>query len=178
MHTIPTSIEGLVHLAPDVHGDERGFFVETYQRDRLAEAGIRNEFVQHNQSRSRMGTLRGLHYQAGNGQAKLVRVARGRILDVAVDLRESSPTFGRHQAFELDDVNHHQLYIPVGFAHGFLVLSEEADVCYLVSSYYDRNAERGVVWNDSTLAIDWPIAQPLLSPRDAALPAFDDVRYR
>lgn len=165
-----TSLPGVVILEPAVHGDERGFFVETYRRDDLALLGINTEFVQQNQSRSGRGTLRGLHFQAPPGQAKLVRVARGGIWDVVVDIRPSSPTFGGHVAVELDDVAHRQLFVPPGFAHGFCVTSEVADVTYLVSTYYDPALERGVAWNDPELAISWPVNEPILSARDRSHP--------
>jgi len=170
MRSIPTRLAGLVHLAPDVHGDDRGFFVETFRRDALEALGVAEEFVQDNHSRSRRGTLRGMHFQVGIGQGKLVWVARGTILDVAVDIRRGSPTYGNHEAFELDDVSHHQLYVPVGFAHGFLVTSDVADVCYKVTSYYDPAAERGIAWNDPAVGIEWPDPEPILSARDRELP--------
>lgn len=172
---IPTELEGLVRIAPDVHGDDRGFFVETYRRDGLASVGVSEEFVQDNHARSGRGTLRGLHFQIGMGQGKLVRAARGAILDVVVDIRRNSRTFGRHEAVELDDVGHHQLYVPVGFAHGYLVLSDVADVCYNVTSYYDPAAERGIAWDDPALGIDWPVADPILSARDRGLPRLSDI---
>ena len=163
-------IDGPLLLIPEVHGDARGFFVETFRADEVADAGIRETFVQHNQSRSVRGTLRGLHFQVPPGQSKLVRVARGAIHDVVVDIRRESPTFGRHSTVGLDDVNHHQLYIPPGFAHGFCVLSEVADVVYSVSSYYDPALERGVAWNDPALRIEWPVDDPVLSLRDQQNP--------
>ena len=127
MERLPTRLDGLVLLAPTVHGDERGFFLETYRADAWARHGVPTAFVQDNHSRSRRGTLRGIHFQTHPGQGKLVRVARGRVLDVAVDLRRGSPTFGEWESFELDDVHGRQLWIPVGFGHGFCVLSDEAD---------------------------------------------------
>ena len=163
-------IVGPLLLIPEVHGDPRGFFVETFRADEIADAGISEAFVQHDQSRSVRGTLRGLHFQVPPGQSKLVRVARGSIHDVVVDIRRGSPAFGRHSAVGLDDVNHHQLYIPPGFAHGFCVLSEVADVVYSVSSYYDPALERGVAWNDPALRIEWPVDDPVLSVRDQQNP--------
>ena len=163
-------IDGPLLLIPEVHGDARGFFVETFRADEVADAGIREAFVQHNQSRSVRGTLRGLHFQVPPGQSKLVRVARGSIHDVVVDIRRESPTFGHHSTVGLDDVNHRQLYIPPGFAHGFCVLSEFADVVYSVSSYYDPALERGVAWNDPALGIEWPADDPVLSVRDQQNP--------
>ena len=167
---LPTRLEGLIHLAPTVHSDERGFFVETYSREAYREAGIAADFVQDNHSRSLRGTLRGLHYQRRPGQAKLIRTVRGRIWDVAVDIRPSSPTFGQWEAVELDDQSHGQLYLPVGFAHGFCVLSDVADVVYKVSAPYDPREERGIAWNDTALAISWPCDEPNLSARDQANP--------
>jgi dTDP-4-dehydrorhamnose 3,5-epimerase len=172
---IPSELSGLVRIAPDVHGDERGFFVETYRRDKLAHLGLTAEFVQDNHARSVRGTLRGLHFQIGTGQGKLVRAASGAILDVVVDIRRTSPTFGRHETIPLDDIEHHQLYVPVGFAHGYVVLSDVADVCYKVTSYYDPTAERGIAWNDPALGIDWPVADPILSARDRGLPVLSDI---
>ena len=171
-----TGIDGPLLLIPEVHGDARGFFVETFRADDVADAGISEAFVQHNQSRSVRGTLRGLHFQVPPGQSKLVRVARGSVLDVVVDIRRGSPMFGRHAKVLLDDVNHHQLYVPAGFAHGFCVLSEEADVVYSVSSYYDLALERGVAWNDPELGIEWPTAEPILSERDQNLPRLSELR--
>jgi dTDP-4-dehydrorhamnose 3,5-epimerase len=175
MRSLPTTLAGVLLLEPDVVADSRGFFVETFSRRRYQEAGVADDFVQDNQSRSNAGTIRGLHFQLDPGQAKLVRVARGRIWDVVVDLRRSSPTFGRHEGFELDDMAHRQVYVPIGFAHGFCVLSEEADVAYRVSSYYDPAAERGVAWDDPALAIEWPLATPTLSDRDRRLPLLSEV---
>ncbi len=170
MRVLPTRLEGLLLVEPDVFSDERGFFVETFSRPRFSAAGISTDFVQDNHSRSVRDTIRGLHYQADPGQAKLVRVARGRVWDVAVDIRRDSPAVGRWEAFELDDVEHRQLYVPVGFAHGFCVLSEVADVCYKVSSAYDPELERGLAWDDPTVGITWPVASPLLSARDRQNP--------
>ncbi|MEP6469851.1 MAG: dTDP-4-dehydrorhamnose 3,5-epimerase [Chloroflexota bacterium] len=176
MQVIQTELPGLVLLEPVVHGDARGFLVETYRRDEMEEAGIRDHFVLDVQSRSGRGTLRGLHFQVGAGQAKLVRVSQGTILDVVVDVRRSSPTFGRHQALELDDVLHRQLYVPVGFAHGFCVVSDVADVCYRLSTVWDPDAERGIAWDDPDLGIDWPEPHPILSDRDRAQPPFREIR--
>lgn len=169
------SISGPLLLIPDVHGDARGFFVETFRADDVAAAGIGETFLQHNQSRSVRGTLRGLHFQAPPGQAKLVRVARGAIQDVVVDIRGGSPSFGRHSVVHLDDVDHHQLYIPPGFAHGFCVLSEEADVVYTVSRYYQPELERGVAWDDPELAIEWDVHDPVLSERDRLHPTLREL---
>lgn len=172
-------IDGLVLLHPTVHADARGFFLETWSAAGLHGAGIDATFVQDNHSRSVEGTLRGLHYQRFDGgrpgQAKLVRCGRGRIFDVAVDLRPESPTFGRWHAVELDDLAHAELFIPAGCAHGFAVLSPVADVLYKVSTPYDPALERGIAWDDSTLAIAWPLAAPLLSERDRMNPSFEDA---
>jgi dTDP-4-dehydrorhamnose 3,5-epimerase len=155
-----------VLIAPQVISDDRGFFFESYRADAYRQLGIGVDFVQDNHSRSVLNTLRGLHFQRAPGQAKLVRCARGRIFDVAVDLRQESPTFGQYEAFELDDVVHHQLFIPIGFAHGFCVQSPEADVVYKVSSYYDPATESGIAWDDPDIGIAWPVRAPLLSERD------------
>jgi dTDP-4-dehydrorhamnose 3,5-epimerase len=169
-------LSGIVILEPAVHADERGFFVETYRATDLAAAGLGDvAFVQENHSRSDHGTLRGLHFSIQPGQAKLVRVARGRILDVAVDIRRGSPTFGQHEAIELDDVAHRQVFLPVGMAHGFCVLSDVADVCYRVDAYYDPELERGVAWDDPALGITWPIEAPMLSARDRANPRLAEL---
>ena len=173
---LPTELDGVVLLEPEVHGDERGFMVETYSREAWAELGIEVEFVQHNHSRSSRGTLRGIHFQTEPGQAKLVRCARGEILDVAVDLRRDSPTFGRWEAHVLDDTSHRQLFVPVGCGHGFAVLSDVADVTYLLSSYYDPETESGIAWNDPDVAVDWRITDPLLSERDRSAPTLAEVR--
>jgi dTDP-4-dehydrorhamnose 3,5-epimerase len=172
---IDTRLEGLVALEPTVHGDARGFLVETFSQSRWAEFGIDCEFVQHNHSRSVKGTLRGLHFQLIPGQAKLVRCARGAIFDVAVDLRRDSGTFGQWEGHVLDDENHRQLFIPVGFAHGFCVLSDTADVSYLISSPYDPATEAGIRWDDPDVAVDWPIDDPLLSERDKTAPTLTEL---
>ena len=155
MQIIPQAIPEVLLLVPQVHGDARGFFVETARQSVLQEAGI-PELVQQNQSRSRQGVLRGLHYQLEHTQGKLVRAARGSVFDVAVDVRRSSPTFGQAVGVVLDDEAHHQLWVPPGFAHGFLVLSEIADFCYQCSDYYHPQSEQGVAWNDPDLGIVWP----------------------
>jgi dTDP-4-dehydrorhamnose 3,5-epimerase len=171
-------IEGLVLVEPEPHGDDRGFLVETFRDDVWAELGVAVEgFVQDNQSRSRRGTLRGLHFQTRPGQAKLVRCARGSIFDVAVDLRRDSPTFGRWEGHELSDANHRQLFVPIGFAHGFLVTSEEADVVYKLSSYYSPDSEAGIRWDDPEIGIEWPLdgAAPELSERDRTAPTLAEL---
>jgi dTDP-4-dehydrorhamnose 3,5-epimerase len=164
-------LEGLVAITPRVFADGRGFFLESYRESTYADAGIDVRFVQDNHSRSVRGTLRGLHFQRSPGQAKLVRVVTGRIWDVAVDIRRESPTFGQWYGTELDAEQHRQLFVPIGFAHGFCVLSDVADVLYKVSSPYDAATESGFAWNDPEVGVAWPITDPILSARDTnALP--------
>ncbi|HMU27546.1 MAG TPA: dTDP-4-dehydrorhamnose 3,5-epimerase [Solirubrobacterales bacterium] len=172
---LETGLEGLALIEPQVFGDERGFFVETFSRDAWRELGVEADFVQHNHSRSSKGTLRGLHFQTSPGQAKLLRCPRGKIFDVAVDLRRDSATYGKWEGYVLDDEKHHQLYVPVGFAHGFCVLSELADVTYLVSSLYDPETEAGIRWNDPEIGVEWPVGEPLLSQRDIEAPTLGEV---
>lgn len=156
-------------------GDSRGFFVETYREELLRENGIGLPFVQDNQSRSHRGTLRGLHYQLTRPQGKLVRVSRGRVFDVAVDIRKGSPNFGQWFGHILDDVSHHMMYVPPDFAHGFLVLSDEADFVYKCTDYYHPTSEQGIVWNDPDIGIIWPDAgcPPKLSEKDTNLPGLN-----
>jgi len=169
MENLPTKLRGPVLLAPSVHGDERGFFLESYRRSVLAQRGITEDFVQDNHSRSQRGIVRGMHYQPG--QAKLIRCVRGSIFDVVVDIRRGSPQFGQWEAFVLDDVEHRQLYCPDGFAHGFCVLSEVADVIYKTSAYYDPTAEGGFAYDDPDVAIAWPDGLELVtSARDDSAP--------
>jgi dTDP-4-dehydrorhamnose 3,5-epimerase len=172
---LETGLDGLVLVEPEVHGDERGFLVETYSVEPWRELGIEVEFVQQNHSRSVRRTLRGIHFQMSPGQAKLVRCLRGEIFDVAVDLRRDSPTFGRWEGHRLDEVSHRQLFCPVGFGHGFCVLSEEADVAYQLSSTYDPRTEAGIAWDDPEIGIEWPVSEPLLSERDRAAPRLAEV---
>ena len=172
---LKTKLDGPVLLEPQVHGDERGFLVETFSSDAWRELGIEAEFVQDNHSRSSAGILRGLHFQTEPGQAKLVRCLRGRIWDVAVDLRRGSPTYGEWEGYELDDELHRQFYVPVGFAHGFCVLSDVADVHYKLSSTYDPATEAGIAWDDPEVGIEWPLDEPLLSERDRAAPRLAEV---
>ncbi len=172
---LETKLDGVVLIEPVVHGDERGFFVETLSRDVWRELGVEAEFVQHNHSRSSKGTLRGIHFQTEPGQAKLLRCPRGAILDVAVDLRRESPTYGQWESHVLDDVKHHQLYVPIGFGHGFAVLSDVADVAYLVSSLFDPLTEAGIAWDDPDVGVDWQIADPLLSERDKSAPKLSEI---
>ncbi len=172
---LDTRIDGLVLLEPEVHGDERGFLVETYSASAWREHGVDTEFVQDNHSRSGRGIVRGLHFQISPGQAKLVRCGRGRIFDVAVDLRRDSPTYRQWEGHELDDELHRQLFIPVGFAHGFSALSEVADVNYKVSSYYDPASERAIAWDDPDIGADWPISEPRVSERDRSAPRLAQI---
>jgi dTDP-4-dehydrorhamnose 3,5-epimerase len=175
MQKLPTKLIGPVLLAPVVHGDERGFFLESYRSNVLAELGVLEEFVQDNHSRSRGGIVRGMHFQPG--QAKLVRCVRGAIFDVIVDIRPDSPQFGQWEGFQLDDVEHRQLYIPDGFAHGFCVVSEFADVTYKISSYYDPSREGGFAYDDPGVAIAWPSPDDLTgSERDRQAPSLAELR--
>jgi dTDP-4-dehydrorhamnose 3,5-epimerase len=172
---LPTKLDGVVLLEPRVFGDERGFMVETYRRDAWAELGGEVEFVQHNHSRSAKGTLRGIHFQTEPGQATLVRCPRGRVFDVAVDLRRDSSTYGQWEGYVLDDEAHRQLFVPAGFGHGFAVLSEVADVAYQLSSLYDPATEAGIAWDDPDIGVEWPLAEPLLSERDKSAPRLAEV---
>jgi dTDP-4-dehydrorhamnose 3,5-epimerase len=172
---LDTQIDGLVLVQPKVISDDRGFFFETYRRNEYARLGVDVEFVQDNHSRSVQDTIRALHFQLEPGQAKLIRCARGSVYDVAVDLRKGSPTYGQYEAFVLSDKNAHQVFIPVGFAHGFCVTSDEADVTYKVSSYYDGATERGIAWDDPALGVQWPVAEPLVSERDRNNPRLEEI---
>jgi dTDP-4-dehydrorhamnose 3,5-epimerase len=179
VRALPVRLAGLVVIEPSVHGDERGFFAETYRREWHSEVGIPldDQFVQDNHSRSGRGVVRGMHFHIGEGVAKLVRCGHGRILDVAVDLRRGSPTYGQWQGVELDGESMRELYVPVGFAHGFCVLSEVADVLYKQTAYYDPAVERGIVWNDPDIGIQWPLpsGELTVSERDAAAPRLRDI---
>ncbi|HEX4364705.1 MAG TPA: dTDP-4-dehydrorhamnose 3,5-epimerase [Solirubrobacteraceae bacterium] len=176
MKAIDTRLDGPLLLEPTVHGDARGFFLESYRANVWAEQGVADTFAQDNHSRSARGVLRGMHFSVGAGQAKLVRCARGRILDVVVDLRSASPTYGEWESVELDDECARQLYIPIGFAHGFCVLSEVADVTYKCSTYYDAAVERGFRYDDPQVAIAWPEGIELLvSERDRTAPTLAEI---
>lgn len=175
MQRIETAIPGVFELRPAVFQDARGFFIETYHRDRFKSLGITDEFVQDNHSQSTKNTLRGFHYQLHHAQAKLCRVVDGRALDVAVDIRVGSPTFGKWAAVTLCAETHNMIYIPSGFAHGFLALTDSVQFLYKCSEFYDRADEHGILWNDPALNIDWGIAAPLVSEKDANLPALADV---
>jgi dTDP-4-dehydrorhamnose 3,5-epimerase len=171
-----TSLPGVLILEPRVFRDERGFFIETFSTRGIEGSGIPAEFVQDNHSRSSHGVLRGLHYQLHSPQGKLVHVARGSIFDVAVDIRIGSPTFGKWFGTELNDDNLHSLWVPEGFAHGFCVLSEVADVTYKCTRLYDGADDRGVAWNDPRIGIEWPTANPLVSPKDAGYEGLSESR--
>ncbi|MFZ9406108.1 MAG: dTDP-4-dehydrorhamnose 3,5-epimerase [Burkholderiaceae bacterium] len=179
MKALTTPIEGLVVLEPRVFGDERGFFMESWNHQTFASLiGKTPDFVQDNHSRSSKGVLRGLHYQIEQAQGKLVRVVRGAVFDVAVDLRRSSPTFGQWHGVELTETNHRQFWVPAGFAHGFLVLSETADFLYKTTDYYAPAQERCIAWNDPAIGIDWPLQglQPRLSAKDQEGVALRDAQ--
>jgi dTDP-4-dehydrorhamnose 3,5-epimerase len=179
MRAISVHLAGLVVIEPTVVPDERGFFCETYRHQWHADAGIPQDelFIQDNHSRSTRGVLRGLHFQVGDGAAKLVRCVRGQILDIAVDLRRGSPTYRHWEPVELDERSMRELYVPVGFAHGFCVLSDVADVVYKQSAYYDPELERTIAWNDPELDIAWPLpaAELTVSERDAAAPRLSEI---
>jgi len=177
MKVTPTALPEVLLLEPAVFGDERGFFMESFNARAFREAtGVQTEFVQDNHSRSVRGVLRGIHYQVVKPQGKLVRVAAGRVFDIAVDLRRSSPRFGRWVGMELSDRSHHQLWVPPGFGHAFLVLSDSADFLYKTTDYWYREHDRSLRWNDPTLAIDWPLqGEPLLAAKDAAAPLLPEA---
>ena len=178
MKFIPTEIPGVIIVEPDVFGDHRGFFMESWHAEKFAESGIEAQFVQDNHSRSSQGILRGLHYQIEQPQGKLVRVLSGEVFDVAVDLRRNSPTFGKWVGMTLNDTDKKMLWVPPGFAHGFYVVSEQADFFYKCTELYAPEYERAIRWDDPDLAIDWPIAdgqEPVLAPKDAAAKSFKDA---
>lgn len=178
MQFIRTDIDGLVIIEPDVHRDARGFFLETYHAEKYRDGGIDAVFVQDNQSRSVKNTLRGLHGQLRHPQGKLIRVIEGEIYDVAVDLRRNSPTFGHHVAATLSADNFRQLYIPPGFAHGFCVLSDVAEIEYKCTDFYRPDDEFTIAWNDPEIAVPWPVSAPLLSERDRNAPLLAAVSGR
>jgi dTDP-4-dehydrorhamnose 3,5-epimerase len=168
MNLVPTSLDGVMILEPRIFSDERGFFLETYNSAKLAGSALQTPFNQDNHSRSTAGVIRGLHYQLRNPQGKLVHVTRGAILDVAVDIRVGSPSFGQWAAVELNDDNLRSLWIPPGFAHGFCVLSPVADVMYKCTTVYDASDDHGVAWNDPLIGIEWPVSSPVVSGKDTA----------
>lgn len=175
MQRIETSLPGVCELRPAVLRDARGFFVETYHQERFRSLGIVDNFVQDNHSRSVKGTLRGLHYQLHRAQAKLCRVVEGEALDVAVDIRPGSPTFGKWASVTLSAETQNMIYIPTGFAHGFLALTGSVQFLYKCSDFYDRADEHGILWNDPALNISWGVATPLVSEKDSKLPTLADV---
>lgn len=175
LRVLEMPLAGLKLITPKVFSDERGFFFESYRQSDYAACGVDVSFVQDNVAFSKKGVLRALHYQESPGQAKLVSCIQGRIWDVAVDIRPASPTFGKWIAVELDDQTHQQLFIPVGFAHGYCTLTDTARVSYKVSSPYNPKAEKSIRWNDPQIAISWPIQQPILSPRDQVSPFLAEV---
>ena len=178
MNVTETRLDGPLLIEPTVHGDARGFFVETFRRNVLAEHGVDPDWVQENHSRSRRGVVRGMHFQTDPGQQKLVRCARGSIVDVVVDVRRGSPTYAQWQAFELNDENMAQLYVPLGFAHGFAVTSDTADVVYKVSTYYDPDAESGFRFDDPEVGIEWPGIELTPSDRDRQAPLLSELGLR
>lgn len=174
---IKTEIDGVYIIEPSVFGDDRGYFMETYNYQEFKEAGLDMVFVQDNESKSKKGVLRGLHFQTRNSQGKLVRVIEGEVFDVAVDLREGSKTFGKWTGVVLNTENKRQFYIPEGFAHGFLVLSDEAKFVYKCTNFYDPSSEGGVIWNDPDIGIDWPLQggmEILLSEKDRKQPSLKE----
>lgn len=177
MRVIDEPLPGVKLIAPTVHEDHRGFFLESYNQRVFADLGIADLFVQDNHSRSTRGVLRGLHYQLGQPQAKLVRATRGSVYDVVVDIRRGSPTFGQWAGAELSEDNHRQFYAPIGFAHAFLVLSDVAEFQYKCSDFYSADAEHGLPWNDPDIAIEWPLAglKPILSDRDRGWTALASI---
>jgi len=175
MKVVPTELPEVLIIEPEVHGDSRGFFYESFQARRYAEAGITGTFVQDNLSRSVRGTLRGLHFQEPRGQGKLLQVLRGAVWDVAVDVRRGSPRFGRWVGLELSESTPRQLWIPPGFAHGFCVLSDSADFFYKCTEVYAPECERSIAWNDPAIGIPWPVSEPLLSPKDRVAPPLSEA---
>ena len=178
MKKTPTGLPGCFMLEPVIHDDGRGFFIEHWNSDTFSKMGLDIDFVQDNHSRSTRGVLRGIHHQIGNPQGKLVRVTQGSVFDVAVDIRRDSPHFGRWAGMELSAENHRMLWIPPGFAHGFLVLSDHADFQYKCTEFYSHRSDRGIRWDDPDIGIDWPLedgVRPILSDRDEALPFLKDA---
>ena len=179
MKALPTRLPGVIVIEPAIHGDSRGWFQETYRRNVLGDLGITDDFVQDNHSRSQRGVLRGLHFQVGeHPQAKLVRCARGAIIDVVVDIRRGSPSFGQWEAWTLDDERGLQLYCPIGFAHGFCVVSDVADVVYRCSDYYDPDGDSSIAHDDPALGIEWPAGDHQVSDRDRQAPLLADVAHQ
>ena len=175
MKIVKTPLDGLLIIKPRIFGDDRGYFLETHHQLKYQDVGIDCRFVQDNLSFSVKGTLRGLHFQRTKPQAKLIQALTGEIFDVAVDIRPNSSTYGEWFGIHLSEKNRHQLFVPQGFAHGFCVLSESAHFAYKCSEYYDPKDEGGILWSDQTLAIDWPINNPILSEKDRQLPCLSDI---
>jgi len=172
-----TKLDGVILIRPEVHYDERGFFLESYTKKYFEEAGIKDEFVQDNHSFSIRNTIRGLHYQEEPyAQSKLIRCISGEIMDVVVDIRMDSDTFGKYVSAILSSENKNMLYIPRGFAHGFLVMSDYAEVVYKTDNYYSRDHERGIIWNDEDIGIDWPVKNPIISAKDKSWPGLRNIR--
>ena len=170
-----TPLEGVIIIKPDIYKDDRGFFTETYSKDKYFSLGIKEEFVQDNYSRSKKNTLRGLHYQINKPQGKLVRVVNGKVLDVVVDVRQDSKTFGQYFSILLDDINFYQLYMPPGVAHGFCVISESVDFEYKCTDFYSPKNEKGVLWSDPDINIDWPVENPIVSLKDSTFNKLKDI---
>ena len=175
MNVVQTKLPGVIIFEPDVFGDDRGCFLETWNQQRYEDAGITEIFLQDNVSFSKRGVLRGLHFQYPQSQGKLVQVLSGEVVDVAVDIRLNSPTFSQWVSVTLSQSNHKQMYVPPGFAHGFCVVSETAIFSYKCTDYYNSSTEGGIIWNDPDIGIDWSIAQPLLSKKDAEYPRLRDI---
>ncbi|MDG5814064.1 dTDP-4-dehydrorhamnose 3,5-epimerase [Chitinispirillales bacterium ANBcel5] len=177
MEFLQTELNGVILIKPDVFRDNRGFFLESYSREKFQHAGIDTDFIQDNHSRSvKRGVIRGLHFQAPPAaQSKLVRVTKGAVMDIVVDLREQSPTFGKWSSFELTEENFNILFVPKGFAHGFCTLTENCELQYKVDYPYAPSLDRGIKWNDPELKIDWPVKDPVLSDKDASLPSFRET---
>jgi dTDP-4-dehydrorhamnose 3,5-epimerase len=175
MQRIETSLPGVLELRPVIHSDARGFFIETFHKAKFADLGISDTFVQDNHSRSSKGTLRGLHYQLRHPQAKICRVVEGEALDVAVDIRVGSPNFGKCTCVLLSAEQQNQIYVPIGFAHGFLALSDKVQFLYRCSDFYNPGDEHGIAWNDPDLKIRWGVSTPIISTRDAEYPALAQV---
>lgn len=177
MKRIETTLPEVVIIVPDVYRDERGFFLESYRIDKFEKLGIGVRFVQDNHSKSVKGTLRGLHFQYPHGQGKLVRVTQGEVFDVAVDIRTKSPTFGKWFGTVLNTENMHHMYIPQGFAHGFCVLSDTAELHYKCTDLYVPACDRGILWNDPQIGIRWPVSEPILSKKDQNAPCLTDIPH-
>jgi dTDP-4-dehydrorhamnose 3,5-epimerase len=175
MKVTESVLKGIMLIEADCFGDQRGYFIETWHRERYAQCGIKEDFVQDNLSYSEHGVLRGLHFQNPQGQGKLVYVIKGEVYDVAVDIRKGSPTFGQWEGYYLSEENRRQLYIPPGFAHGFCVTGESALFAYKCTEFYNRETEKGLIWNDPDLRIRWPLEKPVLSAKDVNLPSLKDI---